>query len=250
MKTALITGAARGIGKSIAEHFLQEQYKVILVDLDKTELQKTLKEFQKQFKSQVQGHCADVGTEKGVQELITASKKFTSNIEILVNNAGFGGPFETLDKVTEQTWNQVFNTNVKSLFLLSKILLPRMKKNKWGRIINISSIQGLLGAKCSTTYVATKHAVNGYTKAIAAEWGEFGITCNAICPGYVNTRMGAQDSSYSEHTKKILKRTPSGKIGEPKDIAALAVFLASDNSNYVNGSIMTIDGGITADVGL
>ena len=120
---------------------------------------------------------------------------------------------------------------------------------KYVKIINIASIQGLIGARLSSTYVASKHGVIGYTKAIAAEWGMYGITCNAICPGYVDTRMGIQET-LTDHDKKVLSRTPLGRVASPNEIANLVEFLVSDKADFINGSVINIDGGLMADIGI
>jgi 3-oxoacyl-[acyl-carrier protein] reductase len=125
-----------------------------------------------------------------------------------------------------------------------------MQKQGWGRIINIASIQGLIGAKLSSTYIASKHGVIGYTKAIAAEYGQYAITCNAICPGYVNTAMGVQQDKIPDHYHNVISRTPLKQIAQPYDVAKLVEFLISDAAKFINGSSITIDGGLMADIGI
>ena len=132
-----------------------------------------------------------------------------------------------MDEVSDDEWYSIMNTNLKSVFNLSRFLLPEMKKIQFGRIVNIASIQGYLGASLSSTYVASKHGIIGYTRAIAAEWGAYGVTCNAICPGYVNTPMGAQDSKQENHRLKIIDKIPLHRIAEPDEIAHCVNYLIS-----------------------
>src|SRR5690606_1929709 len=135
-----------------------------------------------------------------------------TDVSIVVHAAGIGGPFHTIDQVGADEWDRIFNTNLKSAFLLARRVLPRMKQRHGGRIVHIASIQGLVGARLSATYVATKHGLIGYTRAIAAEWGEHGITCNAVCPGYIESRMGPQPNVLFGHTTRIVERTPNRRI--------------------------------------
>ena len=167
---------------------------------------------------------------------------------ILVNNAGLGGPFHRLDEVSYEEWELIFSTNVKSVFTLCRLSLPLMKSAGFGRIVNIASIQAHTGASRSSTYVASKHAVVGYTKAIAAEWGRFGITCNAISPGYLATDMGL-NSFDKDQVHFIQERIPVQRMGTPDEIADLIVFLTTKQAAYLNGCVIVADGGLLADLG-
>ena len=164
--------------------------------------------------------------------------------------AGVGGPFHRVDQVSDEEWDWIFHTNVKSVLHFCRPLLPAMKQRGFGRVINIASIQGLVGAARSSTYVASKHAMIGYTRAIAAEWGPFGITCNAICPGYVETRMGIQEEAVSGQRRRVLARTPTRRVATPEEIAYLVLSLVDDRAGHVNGSVLVADGGILADAGV
>lgn len=247
----LVTGAANGIGRSISELMLKNGHKVILVDYNETDLNRLKYELADTFLS-TEFYCylCDVADSNTVNKLISELEKEFIIPTVLLNNAGYGGPFQLLADITDQEWNKVIGTNLKGIFNFSRKLLPYMKKAKRGKIINIASIQGQIGASLSSSYVASKHGVIGYTKAIAAEWGKFEITCNAICPGYVGTAMGAQDANIDNHYKKIISRTPLGKVAAPIDIAYLVEFLISDKASFINGAAITIDGGLTADIGL
>jgi 3-oxoacyl-[acyl-carrier protein] reductase len=192
----------------------------------------------------------DVSSSSDVEASLSAVERDLGPPSILVHAAGFGGPFRPVDEVPIDEWDRIIGTNLKSAFLLSKWHLPRMKSRGFGRIVFIASVQGLYGARLSTAYVASKHGLVGFARALAVEWGEFGITSNAVCPGYVNTAMGAQPEARPGHLERILDRTPSRRIAEPSEVASMVAYLVSDAARHVNGAALVIDGGITADIGV
>ncbi len=244
---ALVTGAGSGIGRAIAHRLAFEGHAVAVLDLDAKSARRTADAIGKSGGMAVAIAC-DVSRPAAVERAFARVTRDLGEIAILVNNAGVGGPFHRIDEVSLEEWDWVMGTNLKSVFLLSRLALPRMRKKRFGRVINIASIQGLAGSPRSSTYVASKHGVVGYTRAIAAEWGEHGITCNAICPGYVDTRMGAQ-KKFAEHGK-IVRRTPVKRLAKPEEVASLAAWVSGPESGYLNGAILTLDGGITADIGI
>ena len=142
------------------------------------------------------------------------------------------------------------NVNLKAVFLFTSLLLPAMKSSGFGRIINIASIQGLFGSARSSTYVASKHGMIGYTKTIAAEAGPFGVTCNAICPGYVETGMVTQDRTIDQYTQRVLARSPVKRISLPSEIARVVLHLIDDGAGFINGSSIVVDGGLSAHLGI
>ena len=139
-----------------------------------------------------------------------------------------------------------FKINIKAAYLLTKEILPEFKKRLYGRIIVIASSQSVVGAKNSVAYSASKHALIGFVKSLADEWGEYGITANAVSPGYVETPMGVQDTQVSNHRQIILEKTPSKRTASPEEIARVVDFLISQESGYINGANFVVDGGITA----
>ncbi len=239
---AIVTGGAGGIGTAICEALCRhEGLQVLAVDRDPVKLAELAKS------APLHTEVADVGVEPDVRRVVATATKL-GEPSVLVNCAGIGGPFQRLDEVSLETYNSVFDTNVRSVFLFARALLPRMREAGYGRILNIASIQGLYGARLSSTYVASKHAMIGYTRAIAAEWGPHGVTCNALCPGYIDTRMGVQPNARAGHSEAVLARTPNGRVGLPSEVASLAVQMVSNR--HMNGAVVTLDGGITADVGI
>jgi 3-oxoacyl-[acyl-carrier protein] reductase len=245
-KSVIVTGAANGIGFHTVNLLIEAGYKVGAVDIDK----KALRATRFKSKSTVVKLNADVGDPAQVKKAIKNFEKEVEKVDGLVNNAGFGGPFESLDKISEESWQRVFNTNVKSIFNFCKILLPKMKSQGGGSIVNVASVQGLFGSAGSSTYVASKHAVIGYTRAIASEWASYRIRCNAICPGYIDTSMGARDRSIDDYENRVIKRTPTKGLGRPEEVARWIRFLLDDENKYTNGSVVSVDGGISSDLGI
>jgi 3-oxoacyl-[acyl-carrier protein] reductase len=246
---AIVTGAARGIGLAITKKLLRDVFTVSAIDIDPVPLKKM------SLPGATSCTC-DAGNPEQVKSTLKTILKNHGTPWALINNAGFGGPFHRIDEVSDEEWTRIFDINVRSVFLFCRELLPRMAAQKGGRIVNIASIQGFLGAERSSTYSASKHAVIGYTRAIAAEWGPQGIACNAISPGYVDTAQGARDELARDFQNRVIQRTPSRRILAPGEIAELASFLCrkpgskEPRTGAINGAVLTIDGGITAETGL
>ena len=245
--TALVTGAGSGIGRAIAKKLAELGFHVAVVDLNLKSARETAAKIVADGGQALAFQC-DVGRPTAVDRTFKRVVRVLGEVEVLVNNAGVGGPFHRIDEVSLKEWDWIMNTNLKSVFLFSRLALPRMRRRGRGRVINIASIQGLLGSERSSTYVASKHAMIGYTRAIATEWGPSGITCNAVCPGYVDTRMGAQ-KKFAE-LPAIKRRTPVKRIAHPEEVADLVAWIAGPHSGYLNGAILTLDGGISASLGL
>ncbi len=236
MKTILVTGGSRGIGKAIVQKFAENGYNVILNYNKSYEAAKAIED---NFKN-VRIFKADVADKKEVQNMISFANDTFGNIDILVNNAGIGCT-GLLQDVTYEEWQSVFDVNVNGIFNCTRLVLPQMISRHSGKIINISSIWGMVGASCEVAYSASKAAVIGFTKALAKEVGPSGITVNAIAPGIVMTDMV---SSYSvEEFEDIRKQIPLGEIGSTQDIANSVYFLASDEANYYTGQIFSPNGG-------
>jgi 3-oxoacyl-[acyl-carrier protein] reductase len=244
---AIVTGAAQGIGLAISKKLAEDGLHVIALDINERALQ-TLGRI-----PFISPYLCDVSEPHQVVDVCEKTLKQHGTPWAMINNAGWGGPFHRLDEVSDEEWTRIFDINVRGAFTFSRELLPAMAKKKKGRIVNIASIQGLFGAERSSTYIASKHALIGYTKAIAVEWGPMGIACNAVCPGYIDTHQGARSEHSKNFLERVKSRTPVGRTAKPREVAELVAFLVnpkSENGNYLNGSILTLDGGITAGLGL
>jgi 3-oxoacyl-[acyl-carrier protein] reductase len=246
---AIVTGAGRGIGAATARMFAAQGLKVGVLDVLEKEAEAVASQIRESGGEAIAIRC-DVGKREDVESAIsTMEAKFGTPL-VLVNNAGVGGPFHRVDQVSDDEWAWIINTNLKSVFLFTRNLLPKMKAQGYGRIVNVASIQGLLGSAHSSTYVASKHGMIGYTKTIAAEWGPHGITCNAICPGYVDTALGVQTDKISDYMRRVMEKSPVKRVASPDEIAALILHLAGPHGGYINGASYTIDGGISSHVGI
>ena len=247
-KTTLITGGTSGIAKSLAEHFAQNNSKIIILDID-TDGEKVAKSLNGDF------YHADLSKQVETENIINQIKKDHKKIDILINNAGFQ-KVEKIENYDNEVWNSMIQIMLTTPFQLIKHLLPNMKINKWGRVINISSIHGLVASPFKSAYISAKHGLIGLTKTIALEVGEYGITSNAICPAYVKTNMTEKQIAdqakilnikESEFIEKIALGPAAIKsLIEPDEIANLALFLASDKASKITGSSYTIDLGWTA----
>lgn len=240
MKTALITGSSCGIGRSCALKFAREGYFTVINYLTSEKEALSLKSEIEAFS----GNClcikADVSDEAQVLEMFDKIDAKTGGVDILVNNAGISSIGMLCDTEVLE-YNRIFDTNMKSVYLCTKLAQKNMVAKKWGRIINISSVWGVCGASCESVYSASKAAVIGFTKAMAKELAPSKICVNAIAPGVIDTKMNA---SFSEDEKAALAlEIPCGRFGLPDEVADLAYFLSSDNAAYITGQTIGIDGG-------
>lgn len=240
-KVAIITGAAGGIGKAGAELFSAEGATVIIWDLNVEKAKEAVDEITSKggkasFMKVNTANFEEV--ENGVKEVIS---KF-SKIDILVNNAGITRD-STLLKMTREQWDQVIDVNLTGVFNCTKCVIPNMLANKSGRIINTSSVVALYGNFGQTNYVATKAGLIGMTKTWARELGRKGINVNAVAPGFIATEMVMK---MPENVLDSMKaKVPLQRLGAPEEIAKAYLFLASDDSTYVNGTVISVDGGMT-----
>lgn len=236
MKTVLVTGGSRGIGKAIVEKFAENGYQVIL---NYNKSLESAQKIEKEHKN-IKIFKADVTNRKEVQAMIEYTNNTFGNIDVLINNAGIGCT-GLLQEMAFEEWQKIFDVNVNGTFHCTQIVLPQMIKNHSGKIINISSIWGLVGSSCEVAYSASKAAIVGFTKALAKEVGPSGITVNAIAPGIIMTDMVSQYTM--EEFDSIRAQIPLGEIGSTRDIANSAFFLASDESNYITGQVLSPNGG-------
>ncbi len=235
MKTVLITGGSRGIGSSMVRLFASSGYKVAFTYKNSVEKANALA-----GETGALAICADSEKEEDIRRAVDLAKEFLGTIDVLINNAAVSS-FSLLTDITLCEWNRIMNTCVTGAFLYSKYVLSEMVNKKWGRIINISSMWGLVGSSCEVHYSTAKAAIIGFTKALAKEVGPSGITVNAIAPGVIATDMNA--SLSEDDMEALIDETPVGRIGEPSDIASAALFLADERSSFITGEIMNISGG-------
>ncbi len=236
--TALITGAGQGIGQACAEVFAERGARLILLDKNDKTLPRVAEDITTKWGGVI-ARIIDLTHTEPLKELIEEIKS-TETIDILINNAGLDRPGVT-SKIDKDDFYVVFDIHVAVPFLLTKWLLPDMRALKWGRIINISSVYALLGAKGEAAYATAKSAVLGLTKTAAREGGPDGVTVNAIVPGLIRTPpMIKMPDKYKE---PIIRETLLGRMGEPQEIARTAAFLASDDASFITGTTITVSGG-------
>ncbi|MCB1195142.1 3-oxoacyl-[acyl-carrier-protein] reductase [bacterium] len=239
-KNALITGGARGIGKTIAETLAQHGARVILCDIDESIGKGTIDEFSKK-KYQSDFFQVDVSSFESVSDTVAKILDKYNVIDILVNNAGITRD-QLLLKMTESEWDQVISVNLKGTFNFCKALYRHMMKNRGGKIINIASIIGLIGNAGQANYAASKAGVIGFTKSIARELGPRGVCVNAIAPGFIQTAM--TDVLKDEVKEKMLAQIPLGTFGATADVANAVLFLSSELSSYITGHVLNVSGGM------
>ncbi len=244
MKVALITGASSGIGRETAKLFAKNGYFVIAhYNTNRQGVDSLITELEKEgFSSVVFGVQADFNDVSSIHDMFNEIQKSFKHIDVLVNNAGIG-LYKLITQTSEGEWDSLFNVNIKSAYTLTNLVLPQMIKRQSGKIINVSSIWGNVGASMEVAYSASKSAVIGYTKALAKEVALCGITVNCVCPGVIDTQMNKR---FSDGEMEELKNaTPLGRLGRADEIAGLIYFLASDNASFITGQVITSDGGFT-----
>lgn len=244
-KTAIVTGAGSGIGRACALAFAREDASVVLVARRKERLDELAQEIGKSaFVVQ-----ADVSSKDEIDHLVAETVAHLGEINILLNNAGILH-IGTAEQITEEQWDETFNLNVRGLWLLSRAVLPHMRKAGGGSIINMASVLGINGARSRAAYAASKGAVVLLTKCMAIDHGGENIRVNAICPSFVETELTAKVISQAPNPDRVRsERTavhPIGRLGKAEDIAGMAVYLASDESSWVTGAVFPVDGGYLA----
>jgi len=240
-KTALITGANRGIGKAIALRFAGNGANVAFSDLAYNEDSEKLEKEIESFGVKGKGYASDASSFEQSQNLINDILKDFNKIDILVNNAGITRD-NLLLRMTEQDWDMVININLKSMFNLTKAVMRDMIKQRFGVIINMSSVVGIEGNGGQSNYAASKAGIIGFTKSVAQELGSRNIRCNAIAPGFIDTEMTSRLSD--DIRKNWINDIPLKRPGTTEDVANVAVFLASGLSSYVNGQVISVCGGM------
>ncbi|MBQ6897356.1 MAG: SDR family oxidoreductase [Clostridia bacterium] len=240
-KVALVTGGAKGIGAAIVKKLCKDGYSVA-INYNKSEQRAlSLCSFCASEGFTVLPVRCDVSSSSEVEKMFTEIEEKLGTVEVLVNNAGISiwGLFDT---VTDEQWAEIIGTNLTGTFNCTRRAVPAMLKNKYGRIINISSVWGQEGASCEAAYSASKAGVIGLTKALAKEYAPSEITVNCICPGVIDTDMMSRFSD--EEKAEICEDIPAGRMGSPEEVAEAVSFFASENSSYVTGQILGVNGGM------
>lgn len=241
-KVAIVTGGAQGIGKGIVERYVKENARVAIFDIDKDMLEATEAEM-KSMGGDVMTFTVDVLSKEQIFNAVNAVADKWGHIDILVNDAGIC-PWADFLEIPEEDWDKVMGINLKGYFLMSQAVGRIMSKQKdGGSIIHMSSVNGLAAEAQIAHYNVSKGGINMLTMSMALELAKYNIRVNAICPGFIDTRLNRSDIENEEWLKEYLKTIPMGRVGKPSDIASAAFFLASDDSAYITGHLLVVDGG-------
>jgi 3-hydroxybutyrate dehydrogenase len=255
-KTAIVTGSTSGIGLGLAEAFAREGANVVLNGFgDAMQIEETRAALAQRTNARVVYSPADMSKPRAIEQMIRQTADAFGGVDIMVNNAGIQH-VAPIEEFPDEKWDAILSINLSSAFHATKLVLPMMRRKGWGRVINVASAHALVASPYKAAYVAAKHGVLGLTKVTALEAAEDGITCNALCPGYVRTPLVEKqiDDQARAHgiprdkviSDVLLKNQPNKRFVEVDELAALALFLCSDNGGSVTGAALPVDGGWTA----
>ncbi|MBA7692473.1 3-oxoacyl-[acyl-carrier-protein] reductase [subsurface metagenome] len=238
-RVAIVTGSGRGIGRAIALKLAEVGATVVVNDINETvdEVAEEIKALNRQSLAIV----ADVSLASDVDRLVATARATYEKVDILVNNAGIARD-QLVVRMSDEDWDSVLNVNLKSVFLCTRAVLRHMIKQRWGRIINITSIVGIVGNPGQANYASAKAGIIGFTRTIAKEVASRGITVNAIAPGFIDTEMTQHIDE--KRRQELMGRIPLGYLGSPRDVAEAVAFLASEEARYITGQVLNVDGGM------
>lgn len=245
-KVAIITGAGSGIGEEMSRLFGAEGASVVVVDLIQERVEKTVASIRAK-NGTVYGMTLDLSKTENIEKMVKDSVKIFGHVDILANNAGIMDGLFSIEETDETLWDKVMNINLKAPFLATKFAIPHMLNNGGGVVLNTASIAGLRGGRAGLAYTVSKHALIGFTKHVAAYYGDRGVRCNAMALGAVNTNIGLGVRTPSAEGMRVIEKTAQsmGRVAEPVEIARLGLFLVSKDSSFINGSVVVADNGWT-----
>lgn len=239
-KVAIITGGGNGIGKATAHKLATCGASIVIFDIDTDKAEQVVQEL-KSKGTKAESYKVNTANAEEVTAAVEAANEAFGGLHILINNAGITRD-ASMKKMTNQQWQQVIDVNLTGVYNCAKAVFPYMVEQRWGRIINASSVVAHYGNFGQSNYVATKAGVIGMTKVWAREFGRKGITVNAIAPGFINTEM--MQTVPKEYLDSLLEKTPLSRLGEVEDIANAYAFLSSDEASYITGTTLNVDGGL------
>lgn len=244
-KVAVITGSTKGIGLGIAEALAEAGSNVVVISRNRSDCLDTAAMITQKYGVEALGYSLDINSHTELDDLVKAVTEKYGRIHILVNNAGVALTKKAED-LTEDDWDYVLNTNQKAAFFISKAVGRHMMAYKQGKIINVSSIFGIVGGKQILPYSVSKGGLNQMTRSLALEWARYNIQVNALCPGYILTALNKNELNHEKVSNFIIGNTPLRRLGEVGDIKGAAIFLASAASDFLTGQTLCVDGGWTA----
>lgn len=242
-KVTLVTGAGSGIGRAAAELFAREGARVAVVDVH-AETARATAEAIAAAGGEALAIPTDVSDAKAVEAMAAAALERFGRVDVLMNNAGILDSYEPAAETSDETWRRVLGVNLDGIFFTCRALIPQMLENGGGAIVNVASTAGLNGGNGGAAYTTSKHAVIGFTRQLCFDYARKGLRCNVICPGAVETGMTREIfSSGDAEVMKAVESAPIGRWAQPEELAAAALFLASEDASFVNGAVYVVDGG-------
>lgn len=242
-RVAVVTGSSKGIGKAMALGLADAGANLVIVARTEEDIKQTVSEIEAKGRKAI-GIATDIKKKEDIDNMVEETIAAFGKIDILVNNAGMNIRTPALE-VTEDEWEQIIQTNMKSTFLASQAIGKHMVENRSGSIINISSVAGRVALRTGVPYAATKAGIIQMTKTLALEWGKYNVRVNAIAPWYFRTPLTEKLLNNPDYYNEVVSRTPLGRVGDVKELVGPAVFLASDSSSYVTGHTIFVDGGMS-----